>query len=276
MNTHLLRLFVVAGSALTLNLSPALINQVSLTPSAHAQSKNKKKAKSFRGPSSRGTSNRQSSRQRSSSQRSGTRSQRSSSRSRNGFSGNLGILSNRNNRIYGNNRSYGNDRSYGSNRSVFSSGRSRSRSPFSSNRRNRGGSYGRSNNSLGLVIGLAALGLGNSQGYSNGYSSRRRYDSQPYGWRQHGWRSSSWKATYYEPPSYREPHSLWGQSHYHDTWGWYYYDIVNQSTFVFVDREPDNCDYIEYQDDILLECDKVLYRPSSYKGQKVFEIVDDY
>ena len=34
--------------------------------------------------------------------------------------------------------------------------------------------------------------------------------------------------------------------------GLYYTDVVNQSTLIFVDRKPDNCEYIEYQDDILL------------------------
>ena len=277
MQTHLFRLFVVAGSALALNLgsaviSPALMNQDALIPSAHAKSKTNKRAKSFRGPSSRSTSNRQTSRQRSSSQRSNSqrsssRSQsrsRSSSRSRNIFSGNLGS------RSYGNNRSYGNIGSYGGRRSYGGSVRSRSISPFSS-RRNRGRSYGR-NNSLGFIIGLGAHSIASSSRYSD----RRLYSSQPHGWRRHGWRSSSWRAPYYDPPRYREPHSLWGKSYYHERWGWYYSDVVNQSTLVFVDREPDNCDYIEYQDDILLECDRVLYRPSTYKGQTVYEIVDDY
>ena len=282
MNTHLFRLFIVAASALALNVGPALINNGTLIPSAHAKSKSKKKANSFRGPSSRGTSNRQTSRQRSSSQRSSSKrsssqrlssksqsrsrksNSRSRSRSRNVFSGNLGGLS------YGNSRAYRNSGLYGSSRSYGGSLRSRSSSPFSSYR-GRGGSY-RSNSSLGLIIGLGALTIGNSSRHSN----RRQYSSQPYGWRRHGWRSSSWQAPYYEPPQYREPHSLWGKSHYHEKWGWYYSDVVNESTLVFVDSEPDNCDYIEYQDDILLECDKILYRPSSYKGQQVFEIVDDY
>ena len=41
----------------------ARYEKATLIPSAYAQSKTKKKAKSFRGPSSRGTSNRQASRQ---------------------------------------------------------------------------------------------------------------------------------------------------------------------------------------------------------------------
>ena len=279
MKTHLFRLFVFAGSALALNLSPALINQDTLIPSAHAQSKNKKKAKSFRGPSSRGRSTIKTNRPKSSSRsKSHSRKSKALSRSlsRSVFSGNLGSRSYgnnrsyRSNRSYGNTGSYGNDRLFGSSRSYGGSLRSRSSSPFSS-RRNRGRSYGR-NNSLGFIIGLGALSIGNS----NRYSDRRRYSSQPFGWRRHGWRSSSWRAPYYEPPHYREPHRLWGESYYHERWGWYYTDVVNQSTLVFVDREPGNCDYVEYQDDILLECDKVLYRPSTYKGQQVFEIVDDY
>ena len=263
MNTHLFRLCVIASSALALNLGSAVINQGALTPSAHAQIISKKKSKSFRGPSSRTTSNRSRSNRSSSITISRSSNSRSNSRSRSGFSGNLGS------------RSFSNSRSYGNSRSVYSSGRSRSSSPFS-NQRNRRSSFGRNNNSLGLIIGLAALGIASSNSRSNGYSNRRRYSSQPYGYKRHGWRSSSWKASYYEPPSYRAPHSLWGKSHYHEKWGYYYTDVVNQSTLVFVDREPDNCDYVEYDGDILLECDRVLYRPSSYKGQRVYEIVDDY
>jgi hypothetical protein len=84
-----------------------------------------------------------------------------------------------------------------------------------------------------------------------------------------------WRPPYYRPPYYRHPHSYWGDYHWYPRWGWYFTAAVTGATLAYVANLPDDnpCEKAIVDGEDLYICDGVLYRPTLYKEQRVYEIV---
>ncbi len=102
-----------------------------------------------------------------------------------------------------------------------------------------------------------------------------RPGGKPPGWRPPGWRPPSWRPPYYRPPYHRPPHHYWGSYYWYPSWGWYFTAIVAGSTLAYITTLPsdDDCQKVQDGTDTLYSCNGVLYRPTYYKEQQVYEIV---
>lgn len=73
----------------------------------------------------------------------------------------------------------------------------------------------------------------------------------------------------------RPPHWRWGNYYWYPRWGWYHTAIVAGATLVYVATLPNRqeCVRIEDPDGLLYLCDGVIYRPTYYRDEQVYEIV---
>jgi hypothetical protein len=91
------------------------------------------------------------------------------------------------------------------------------------------------------------------------------------------YRPPTWRPPYYAPPYYRAPHVIWGPNYWYPRWGWYFTAVVAGATLVYVLTLPDDKECKKYKDgnETLYLCDDVVYRPTYYKDQEVYEIASD-
>lgn len=100
--------------------------------------------------------------------------------------------------------------------------------------------------------------------------------TRPPGYRPPGWRPPGWSPPAYRPPYDRPPHWYWGDYDYWPAWGWYFTGAVAGATLVYVaELEEDECEEVTYEGERLYVCDGVLYRPTMYKDEPVYEIVTE-
>ncbi len=98
---------------------------------------------------------------------------------------------------------------------------------------------------------------------------------RPPGWRPPGSRPPSWRPPPYRPPYVRPPHWRWGRYYWYPRWGWYHTAIVAGATLVYVTSLPNqsNCQTVQDPDGTLYTCDGVIYRPTYYQDEQVYEVV---
>lgn len=99
---------------------------------------------------------------------------------------------------------------------------------------------------------------------------------RPPGYRPPGYRPPNWRPPSYRPPYYRPPHWNYGNYYWYPRWGWYHTAIVAGATLVYVASLPNNgsdCVTIRNPDGTLYTCDDVIYRPTYYRDEQVYEVV---
>ena len=89
------------------------------------------------------------------------------------------------------------------------------------------------------------------------------------------WRPPGWRPPYARPPYIRPPHPNWGRYHWYPQWGWYFTAAVAGGTLAYVTTLPDTdpCEQDTIDDELLYTCDGILYRPTVYRDERVYEIV---
>ena len=104
--------------------------------------------------------------------------------------------------------------------------------------------------------------------------------NRPPGWRPPHyrpphWRPPSWRPPYFRPPYIRPPHPIWGGYYWYPRWGWYYTAAVAGGTLAYVVNLPDTdpCDQVIVDGETLYICDGILYRPTVYRDERVYEVV---
>jgi len=104
--------------------------------------------------------------------------------------------------------------------------------------------------------------------------------NRPPGWRPPHyrpphWRPPSWRPPYFRPPYIRPPHPIWGGYYWYPRWGWYFTAAVAGGTLAYVLNLPDTdpCDQVITDGETLYICDGVLYRPTVYRDERVYEVV---
>ncbi|MEO0990453.1 MAG: peptidoglycan-binding domain-containing protein [Pseudomonadota bacterium] len=78
------------------------------------------------------------------------------------------------------------------------------------------------------------------------------------------------------PPIYTYP-TYWGSPFWYPSWGWYFTASVASATLVYVATLPTEkgCEEVRSGSETLYACDGVLYRPTYYEDERVYEIVSD-
>lgn len=104
--------------------------------------------------------------------------------------------------------------------------------------------------------------------------------NRPPGWRPPHyrpphWRPPSWRPPYFRPPYIRPPHPIWGGYYWYPRWGWYFTAAVAGGTLAYVLNLPDTdpCDQVIVDGETLYVCDGILYRPTVYRDERVYEVV---
>ena len=104
--------------------------------------------------------------------------------------------------------------------------------------------------------------------------------NRPPGWRPPHyrpphWRPPSWRPPYFRPPYIRPPHPIWGGYYWYPRWGWYFTAAVAGGTLAYVLNLPDTdpCDQAIVDGETLYICDGILYRPTVYRDERVYEVV---
>ncbi len=89
------------------------------------------------------------------------------------------------------------------------------------------------------------------------------------------WRPPSWRPPYFRPPYIRPPHPIWGGYFWYPRWGWYFTAAVAGGTLAYVLNLPDTdpCDQVIVDGETLYICDGILYRPTVYRDERVYEVV---
>lgn len=100
---------------------------------------------------------------------------------------------------------------------------------------------------------------------------------RPPHWRPPLWRPPSWRPPIYRPPYVRPPHYFWGPYFWYPRWGWYFTATVAGATLVYVQTLPEEqeCIPATVEDEKVYICDGVLYRPTYYRDEQVYEIVSE-
>lgn len=100
---------------------------------------------------------------------------------------------------------------------------------------------------------------------------------RPPHWRPPLWRPPSWRPPIYRPPYVRPPHYLWGPYFWYPRWGWYFTASLAGSTLVYVQTLPEEqeCIPATVEGEKVYICDGVLYRPTYYRDEQVYEIVSE-
>jgi hypothetical protein len=104
--------------------------------------------------------------------------------------------------------------------------------------------------------------------------------NRPPGWRPPGyrpphWRPPGWRPPYARPPYVRPPHPVWGGYNWYPHWGWYFTASVAGGTLAYVLNLPDTdpCEQATIDGEALYICDDIVYRPTVYRDERVYEIV---
>jgi len=104
--------------------------------------------------------------------------------------------------------------------------------------------------------------------------------NRPPGWRPPHyrpphWRPPSWRPPVFRPPYIRPPHPIWGGYYWYPRWGWYFTGAVAGGTLAYVLNLPDTdpCDQVIVDGATLYICDGILYRPTVYRDERVYEVV---
>ncbi|MEM6461017.1 MAG: peptidoglycan-binding protein [Pseudomonadota bacterium] len=73
----------------------------------------------------------------------------------------------------------------------------------------------------------------------------------------------------------RPPHWRWGRYYWYPRWGWYHTAVVAGATLVYVTTLPNRstCQTVQDPDGTLYTCDGVVYRPTYYQDEQVYEVV---
>ena len=100
---------------------------------------------------------------------------------------------------------------------------------------------------------------------------------RPPHWRPPLWRPPSWRPPIYRPPYVRPPHYLWGPYFWYPRWGWYFTATLAGATLVYVQTLPEEreCVPVILDNEKVYICDGVLYRPTYYRDEQVYEIVSE-
>lgn len=100
---------------------------------------------------------------------------------------------------------------------------------------------------------------------------------RPPHWRPPLWRPPSWRPPIYRPPYVRPPHYLWGPYFWYPRWGWYFTATLAGATLVYVQTIPEEkeCIPATVDGEKVYICDGVLYRPTYYRDEQVYEIVSE-
>lgn len=100
---------------------------------------------------------------------------------------------------------------------------------------------------------------------------------RPPHWRPPLWRPPTWRPPIYRPPYVRPPHYLWGPYFWYPRWGWYFTATLAGATLVYVQTIPEEkeCIPATVDDEKVYICDGVLYRPTYYRDEQVYEIVSE-
>jgi hypothetical protein len=100
---------------------------------------------------------------------------------------------------------------------------------------------------------------------------------RPPHWRPPLWRPPTWHPPVYRPPYVRPPHYLWGPYFWYPRWGWYFTATVASATLVYVATLPveQECVPAMVDGEKVYICDGVLYRPTYYRDEQVYEIVSE-
>ena len=98
----------------------------------------------------------------------------------------------------------------------------------------------------------------------------------PY-WRPPLWRPPSWRPPIFRPPYVRPPHYLWGPYFWYPRWGWYFTATIAGATLVYMPALPEEkeCIPATVEDEKVYICDGVLYRPTYFQDELVYEIVSE-
>ncbi|MEP2715147.1 peptidoglycan-binding protein, partial [Pseudophaeobacter sp.] len=107
------------------------------------------------------------------------------------------------------------------------------------------------------------------------YAGRPGYPgTHPPGWRPPGHRPPGWRPPHHRPPHHRPPHYHHGRYYWYPSWGWYFTATLAASTLVYVATKPtDGCEEVIDNGEKLILCDGVIYRPTYYQDEQVYEIV---
>jgi hypothetical protein len=99
--------------------------------------------------------------------------------------------------------------------------------------------------------------------------------SRPPGYRPPNWRPPAWRPPVYRPPYVRPPDWRWGRYYWYPRWGWYHVAAIAGATLAYVATLPADvaCDRLILSDENLYRCNGVLYRPTYYRDERVYEIV---
>ncbi|QIE55174.1 hypothetical protein G5B40_06740 [Pikeienuella piscinae] len=91
------------------------------------------------------------------------------------------------------------------------------------------------------------------------------------------WRGRGWRPPHYRAPYYRRPHPYWGDYYYSPFWGWYFTAPLAAATLVYVATPPADevCEPVFLYGERHLDCGGVLYRPTSYRDEIVYEILPE-
>ena len=100
---------------------------------------------------------------------------------------------------------------------------------------------------------------------------------RPPHWRPPLWRPPSWRPPIYRPPYVRPPHYLWGPYFWYPRWGWYFTATIAGATLVYMEALPQEkeCIPASVEGEKVYICDGVLYRPTYYRDELVYEIVSE-
>ena len=98
---------------------------------------------------------------------------------------------------------------------------------------------------------------------------------RPPGYRPPYWRPPTWRPPYYRPPYIRPPHPVWGGYYWYPRWGWYFTAAVAGGTLAYVLILPDTnpCDQANVDGETVYICDGIVYRPTIYREERVYEVV---
>ncbi len=99
--------------------------------------------------------------------------------------------------------------------------------------------------------------------------------NRPPGYRPPNWRPPAWRPPVYRPPYVRPPDWRWGRYYWYPRWGWYHVAAIAGATLAYVATLPADvpCDQFILTDETLYRCNNVLYRPTYYRDETVYEIV---
>ncbi len=100
---------------------------------------------------------------------------------------------------------------------------------------------------------------------------------RPPHWRPPLWRPPSWRPPIFRPPYVRPPHYFWGPYFWYPRWGWYFTASIAGATLVYVETLPaeQECIPAAVDGEKVYICDGVLYRPTYYRDEQVYEIVSE-